>query len=180
MSEKLWFQQSIEGLFLRGVGQDMTPSLRAKLLALGIDLTALKPGYDAQVVSQAIRVTAAELFPTKPESEALREIGALFMRGYVQTLVGRAMVQLMKVVGPRRSLERMQRNFRTGSNYIETRFTSLGPGMAELWFNDVSGIADFYAGVMSAGGRMAAAGEVRVTVNPSEDASCRFVVEWPE
>lgn len=102
------------------------------------------------------------------------------MRGYVETLLGRAMVQVMKVVGPRRSLERMQRNFRTGSNYIETRFTSLGKGQAELWFNDVSGIPDFYAGVMSAGGRLAAAGNVRVTVHPSTDESCRFLVEWDE
>lgn len=180
MTEKLWFQQSIEGLLVRGVGKDMTPALREKLRALGIDLASLQPGYDAKVVSQAIRLTAAELFPGRPEAEALREVGALFMRGYVETLLGRAMVQVMKVVGPRRSLERMQRNFRTGSNYIETRFTSLGKGQAELWFNDVSGIPDFYAGVMSAGGRLAAAGNVRVTVHPSTDESCRFLVEWDE
>ncbi|MEW5741358.1 MAG: DUF2378 family protein [Myxococcota bacterium] len=180
MSEKLWFQQSIEGLFVRGVGELMTPALRDQLRALGLELDRLQPGYPADLVSKSIRVTAAELFPTLPEPEALREIGALFMRGYTETLIGRAMVQLMRVLGPRRTLERMQRNFRTGANYIETRFRSLGPGRVELWFNDVSGIPDFYAGVMTAGGRQTGARNVRVACSPATDASCTFLVEWDE
>jgi hypothetical protein len=40
MAEKLWWSQSIEGLFVRGIGKDMTPELRAKLKDLGIDLSA--------------------------------------------------------------------------------------------------------------------------------------------
>ncbi|MBK7862413.1 MAG: DUF2378 family protein [Archangiaceae bacterium] len=180
MSERLWFQQAIEGLFVRGVGEAMTPTLRARLVALGIDTAALRPGYDADVVTRAIRLTAAELFPGRSEGEALREMGALFMRGYVETLLGKAMIQLMRVVGPRRSLERMQRNFRTGSNYIETRFTSLGQGKVELWFNDVSDIPDYFAGVMIAGDQMANAPNIRVSFTRGGAASCTFLVEWDE
>jgi len=180
MAEGIWFQQSVEGLFVRGVGERMTPALRGKLLELGIDLARLQPGYPNSAVSEAIRFTGAELFPDRPEREALRAVGALFMDGYQHTFMGRAMVQLMKVIGARRSLERMERNFRTGGNFLETRFTSLGQGKVELWFNDVGDIADFYAGVMERGGQLTGAADISVTFTRDAPPACTYLVTWSE
>lgn len=180
MVDKLWFSQSIEGLFVRGVGERMTPALRAQLLELGINLKNLKPAYDAAVVTQAIRVTGKALFAEKFEPEQLRAMGALFMHGFAQTLMGKALVQLMKVVGPRRSLQRMERNFRTGGNYIESRFESLGEGKAQVWFNDVSGIPDFYAGIIQRGGEFSGAKNMAITFAPVTNSECTFVVDWKE
>lgn len=180
MTEKLWFSQALEGLFVRGVGADMTPALRQRLLELGIALTHLRPAYGIEVVARAIRAAGEELFPGQPEAQALRQVGALFMRGYAETLIGRAMVQFMRIIGPRRSLERMQANFRTGGNYVETRFTSLGPGIAEVWFNEVCGIPDFYAGIIARGGAFAGARELEVTFEPPTGDGCTFRVEWKE
>ena len=175
MPEKLWFSQSIEGLWVRGVGDSMTPSLRAQLLALGIDLEHLKPAYPNDDVVKAIRLTAEALFGGHPD--AMRKMGALFMKGFAETLMGRAMVQFMKVIGPRRSLQRMERNFRTGGNYIESRFTSLGVGKAQVWFNDVSGIPDFYAGIIETGGGFAGAKDLKVTFDETANT---FDVNWTE
>jgi uncharacterized protein (TIGR02265 family) len=175
--EKLWFSQSIEGLFIRGVGEAMTPALRAQLLGLGIDLERLKPAYPNDAVVSSIRLSGEALFPGKPEPEALREMGKLFMKGFAETLIGRAMVQFMRVIGPRRSLQRMERNFRTGGNYIETRFTSLGERKAQVWFNDVSGIPDFYAGIIERGGQFAGARALQVTFDAGTSA---FDVNWTE
>lgn len=180
MTEKLWFSQSVEGLLIRGVGAQMTPSLNAQLVALGIDLAHLKPAYPNDAVVSAIRLTASVLFPGQTERDALRGMGTVFMRGFAETLMGKAMVQFMRVIGPRRSLQRMERNFRTGGNYIETRFTALGAGKAEVWFNDVSGIPDFYAGIIERGGLFAGAKELQVTFPAQLDASCTFVVDWVE
>ena len=180
MTEKLWFSQSIEGLFVRGIGDRMTPVLRAQLLELGLDLRNLKPAYDDAVVSRAIRLTGKALFGDQPEFDQLRATGALFMHGFSQTLMGKALVQLMKVVGPRRSLQRMERNFRTGGNYIETRFESLGEGKAHVWFNDVSGIPDFYAGIIQRGGEFAGARDMVISFAPVTNAECTFVVDWKE
>lgn len=178
MPEKLWFSQSIEGLFVRGVGDRMTPALRAQFI--GIDVKNLQPGYDDAVVTRAIRLTGEVLFADKPEPEALRAMGALFMHGFAQTLMGKALVQFMKVLGPRRSLQRMERNFRTGGNYIETRFESLGEGKAQVWFNDVSGIPDFYAGIIQRGGEFAGARDMLITFEPVTNTECTFVVNWKE
>jgi uncharacterized protein (TIGR02265 family) len=76
MSERLWFQSSVEGLFVRGAGSAMTTSLAARLAAIGIDLNALAPAYPADVMTEAIRLTVAELFTERPSAEGQRELGA--------------------------------------------------------------------------------------------------------
>lgn len=178
MSERLWFQSSVEGLFVRGVGSAMTTSLAARLAAIGIDLNALAPAYPAAVMTEAIHMTVAELFPERTSAEGLRELGRVFMRGFGQTFIGAAMVQFMKVIGPRRTLERMQRNFRNGSNFIETRFTAVDERTATLWFNDVSGMPEFYAGILEEGGRTTGTADVAVSFTPGEGADCTFRITW--
>lgn len=177
MSEKLWFQSAVEGLLLRGVGARMTPTLRSKLRDLGIDLDRLEPAYSQATMAKAVDVVATELYAGRSRDEGLRELGRVFMRGYAETFIGAAMVQIMRVIGPRRTLERMQRNFRNGTNFIETKFEAVGEREATLWFNDVSGMPAFYAGILEEGGRMTGA-NATVAVESATDASCTFRVSW--
>lgn len=177
MTDKLWFQSAVEGLLVRGVGSRMTPSLRAKLREAGVDLDRLELAYSIDTMRKAIDVTVSELFQGRPRDEGLRELGRIFMRGYAETFIGAAMVQVMKLIGPRRTLERMQRNFRSGTNFIETKFEAVGPREATLWFNDVSGMPAFYVGILEEGGRMTGAAAT-VTVEATADAGCTFRVKW--
>ena len=179
-TEKVWFSQAIEGLFIRGVGDAMTPQLRAELLALGIDLHKLLPGYANEPVIRAIRLTARTLNPQLGEAGGLYALGVTFMNGYVATLIGSAMVQVMKVIGPRRSLQRMERNFRSGNNFIETKFSAVGPTSAEVWFNDVNGVPDFFAGILTQGGVLAGAKDQRLKYSQPTPPACTFHIEWSE
>lgn len=179
VSEKLWFQHSIEGL-LRGLTGRVTPQLTARLLEVGIDAKKLLPGYGRDVVRDAVRAIAAEVFPSLPPEQAERETGKLFIQGYGRTLVGASMLQLMRIIGPRMTLERMQRNFRTGTNFVETRFTSLGARAAELWFNDHSGVPEFIAGIIEGGAAHTGAKGARVTISARDEVSCTLRVDWEE
>jgi uncharacterized protein (TIGR02265 family) len=53
------------------------------------------------------------------------------------TVKGKAVYALTKVIGPHRTLERMQRNFRSANNYTETELRKVGPTTYELKFNHV-------------------------------------------
>lgn len=178
MSERLWFQQSVEGLFVRGLGKAMTPALEEQLRAAGIDLRRLQPAYPVEAMRRAIDATLAALYPDRSRAEGLAELGRVFMRGYGQTLIGGAMVQFMKVIGPRRSLERMQRNFRTGTNFIETKFTAIDERTVDLWFNDVSGMPELYAGILEEGGRATGTATVSVTMTPGPGEGFTYRVAW--
>lgn len=177
MNERLWFQSAVEGLLLRGVGPQLTPALRTKLREAGVDLDRLQPAYPQAVMSKAVDLVVSELFQDRTREEGLRELGRVFMRGYAQTFIGAAMVQIMKVIGPRRTLERMQRNFRNGTNFIETRFASAGEQAATLWINDVSGMPTFYAGILEEGGVMTGANPT-VSIEAAADTGCTFRVSW--
>lgn len=178
MSSKLWFSHTIEGLFLRGLGARLTPPLRERVKAAGIDLGRLEPAYPVQTLVAACRTILPDLYPGEPEHEAFRQLGVAFTQGYNETLVGGALIQIMKVIGPRRTLERMQRNFRTGGNYVETKFTALGATSVELWVNDVTGMAGLYQGMIEEGARLV--GTKGLTCRPTlgADGSCTYRVDW--
>lgn len=177
-NQKLWFLQAVEGLFIRGLGERLTPDVRAKIHAAGIDLTKLEPAYPVATVTAAARGVLPLLWPGVGEDEAFRQLGVAFLRGYSETLVGAAMVQMMKLIGTRRTLERMQKNFRTGGNYLETRFTALGPTSVELWINDVSGMPGLYRGILEEGGRMVGTKGLKVVAVPDSLPACLYRVDW--
>ncbi len=177
MDERLWFDQAIEGLWMKGLGDRVTPPLRAALKAEGIDLDKpLLPGYPAQTFARCVKLTAAALFPNDPPDEAQRRLGHFGLLGYQQTLLGRAVIQVLRLIGPRRSLERMQTNFRS-ANFIKTRFTPLGPQSAEVWFNHVDDIPAYVAGIIQQGGTFAGAKSVAITW-AAKDVGCAFRVDW--
>lgn len=176
MEERLWFDAAIEGLWHKALAGKVTPALEARLRAEGIDLARLLPGYPAAVAARCVALTAAALFPDQPEDDRLRAIGRTFLLGYQQTLIGRAVIQVLRLIGPRRSLERMQSNFRS-VNYVKTRFTALGPNSAEVWFNHVDGIPAYFAGIIEQGGAFAGAKSVQVSW-AEKDGGCAFRVDW--
>lgn len=178
MAERLWFQQPVEGLFLRGLGPRLTPELVQVVRAQGIELANLRPAYPIEQVRGSLEALAPTLFPSATREQALREFGRIFLRGYAQTFIGSAMVKLMKVIGPRRTLQRMTANFRTGSNFIETRFTSLGPTEAEVWFNDGADMPEFFAGVVDQGSDFLALTRSTVELLPDTPPAFRLRVTW--
>lgn len=158
----------------------MTPALERQLAGLGIELRALRPSYPSPVVKQAVDAVAEHLFAELAGAPAQRSVGKLFIAGYGKTFVGAAMLAMMRVIGPRLTLERMQRNFRTGTNFIVTQFTSLGPLSAQVWFNDSAGMPEFYAGIIEAGAAYTGARDSKVSCRPHDDGSCTIQVDWAE
>lgn len=179
MTQRLWFTQTVEGLFIRGLGDRLTPDAKAALAKAGIDVTKkLEVAYPAEVVDAACRTVLPFVLPGVSEDEGFFELGRVFMRGYSSTLIGSAMVGVMKVIGARRSLERMTKNFRTGGNYIETKVTVHGPTSVELWFNDVGQMPGFYRGVIVGGGQLIGVERMHVEQKLLEPPTASFHVTW--
>jgi uncharacterized protein (TIGR02265 family) len=176
--EKLWFSHTVEGLFTRGLGERLTPEHRAMLKEHGIDLEKLKPAYPIDDILAVCRKLTPSLWPGLSEFDAHVQLGVAFMRGYAQTLLGTAMVQVMKLIGPKRTLQRMQTNFRSGGNYIETRFTERSPRDIELWINDTGSMPGLYVGIIEEGARMVGTKGIAVSVTPDVPPAHVFKVTW--
>ena len=171
---KLIFGSSVEALLKVAEGKLM-PGTRQALAALRIGPPhRLEPAYPAQDWAEAVKLVSAELFPHGDPNHSHRALGRATVLQFADTFMGKSMFAVAKVMGARRSLERMTRNLRTGSNFIETRHTVLDDRTHELWINDVTGVPGFYAGLLGAGVDFIPGWPDRIEVKKRDGAACWY------
>lgn len=124
--EPIVFGTAIEAM-RNSLKDSLTPKLRDRLKQAGVDVEKIRPAYPMNTWVDVIRLVAAELVADQPESTRYVALGRRFMRGFVETGVGFAAHQLGKLIGVKRTLMRMGRNFKQASNYLETEVTEVGP-----------------------------------------------------
>jgi uncharacterized protein (TIGR02265 family) len=151
MNEKVVFEQTIDGLFLRGLGRRLTPGLKAELKLAGLDLTGrLLPAYPFDVWMRSLEITARSLYPALPAEESMFLVGTAFIEGYKETFLGRAVLGVVRVLGPHRAMLRATQSFRSGNNYTQTTLKVLDVNVLELWMNEVGPWPSFTAGIVHA------------------------------
>ncbi len=170
------YAHSVQGL-LRSLGP-LSSTAKQRLKALGVDPDErLEAAYSREKWLELINLACELTFPGVDKEEASYQLGRRFMGAYAETLVGKAMLTMLRVIGPKRSLERMSRNFRTGNNFSQTRVSEPSPGVYELWCSHVS-LAGWYRGIIEAGLERAGANQVRATLLRREDDGAVFRVQW--
>jgi uncharacterized protein (TIGR02265 family) len=127
-----------------------------------------------------IRIAAEDLYPSQPLAEATFKLGEVYVEGFRQTMLGRAVLSLLRVLGPRRTIARATQNFRAGNNYTETRITELGPTQFDVWMNEVGDFPEFTAGIIQAGVRMSGAKDLRVEPFGYDGHACTYRITWKE
>lgn len=173
----LVFSQTFEA-FARAMGDRLNATVKADPLKLGVNYDApLLPAYPLDTWAQTLAVGASALFPGQPFEAQAFAFGNRFMDAYTETLVGKALGALFRVIGPRRLLERMTRNLRSANNYTETELTALPGGAFRLTFNKVL-VPAFYRGLVHRGLEMAGAQSVEVAFEGRAGQAAAFVVRW--
>jgi uncharacterized protein (TIGR02265 family) len=171
------FSSTIEGL-IRALGDKLDVTTNAAFKAAGIDLLGkLQPAYERAAWLQASRLAGELLFPGKPVAEQQHLLGQRFMNGFAETLVGKALATMMRVVGPRRSLDRIQRNFRMGNNFTEATLHEIELRVCDLWISPVA-YPEFYQGLVEAGLTLAGGKSVEATPMKREGESVTLRVRW--
>ncbi|HEX5746984.1 MAG TPA: DUF2378 family protein [Archangium sp.] len=178
--QKLIFDYTVQSN-LRVLGQPVPPEHLSGLTALGVDpRKPLLPAYPVETYTALIDFITGRLWPDMPQEEAGFELGRAFMRAYQETLMGKAVFSVTKLLGPHRTLERMSRNFRSANNYTETRLRKVGPSTYELWFNYALRTA-YFRGLLTEALERAGAKGILVTLaasGPSGEAT--FRISWTE
>lgn len=179
VEERIIFSHTIEGMFIRGLGDAMTAELRDELKRLGIDLSKpLRPAYPLPVWNAALSATVKMLFPELPEDEAACRLGEQMIAGYNQTVVGKALLAMLRLIGPRRTLLRTRKNFRSGNNYSEVEVVELSPTDFRLTFNEPGMTRWMSQGLVLGGVRFAGAKSPTVDVETYDDETVTYRVKW--
>ncbi|MBS2028062.1 MAG: DUF2378 family protein [Deltaproteobacteria bacterium] len=172
------FDNTIDGLF-RALRPFVTPTGKAKIRALGLDMDGkLNPAYPAHVWASAVKIFAADAYPGLAPFEGQRRVAERTVDAFAEGVIGTAMFTLLRLVGPDRTIGRMTRNLRTGSNYVETKATQLEPHKYEIWINDVTDLPGFYLGLLERGLHLVGAKELKIELANQTGPSCTYRVGW--
>ncbi len=179
--ELLIFEQTIEALFLRALHGRLTPECKARLRQAGLDVDQkLRPAYAFDAWMTFLRITAEELYPQLPLEQGTWKLGEAYIEGFRETMLGRAVLSLLRVLGPRRTLMRATQNFRAGNNYTESKLRELGPSQFELWMNEVGPYPAFTEGIIHAGLRVAGAQDIAIEMSGYDGHACTYRINWNE
>jgi uncharacterized protein (TIGR02265 family) len=181
MAEKLVFESSIEGLFIRGLGDRMTGPLKAELKTLGLDLDRkLPPAVTRHVWFAAIDAIVRHVYGELPREEAHRELGRSMMEGIEHTFFGRAMAPAVRLLGPRRLLKRVPTNMKTANNFSIGVMTELGPTSAQLVVDDVGDAPHIFCGSLERMVTWAGGKNVKVSVEAPALPVATYLINWVE
>ena len=178
---ELVFNSAIDSLFTYGIKGQVGPVLKEKLRGVGLDLDKkLRPAYERAQWVRILDITLAEAFRGVPRSQAFRSLGKLVTKGFEQTLIGKSVVAVTRVIGPRRTLERLTRSLRAANNYVTANVKALGPGDCEVHCQGLDS-PDFMAGIVEAGMEFCQAKDLSVVIQ-SQSAAGEAVlrVRWKE
>jgi len=129
VSQPLVFPTAFEGL-ARAFHFDKAAT--ARLVALGLNFKQLEPAYPLATFLAALDVAADTLGDLGTPATRYRLLGRAYVKGWVGTASGLAMVTVGRLLGPRRLLLRMGKAFRTSANYVEVTVHSESARALEL------------------------------------------------
>ncbi|MFT3840680.1 MAG: DUF2378 family protein [Myxococcaceae bacterium] len=136
--EQLIYENAVEGLFVRGFGKRITPKLKAAMREAGLDLDApLKTTYPGPVINTCSKLLREHLYAhEKDDLKAYTDIGSTTLDGFFDTVLGRAMASVLRIVGYERIIDRLPRQMASGSNYQIVTVKRVKPGEAEVHCSD--------------------------------------------
>jgi uncharacterized protein (TIGR02265 family) len=176
---ELVFQHAVEGLFHVGLKGRMTPPVQARLKDAGLDLARpLLPAYPRAAWNHFIQISAEGLWPGEPPERAYFALGRQLLLGYSRTLMGGAIIRLLRLIGPRRTLDRMTQNFRSGGNYNRCSATDVGPHEVLFWLNEPLLHPGYVAGILDAVLELVGVTQRDVQVHARDAEGCTYRVRW--
>ncbi len=174
--DRLVFPSLIEG-YIKGMGERFTPDTRARLKAAGLNVDKLPPAVPALEMTKYMEIIAEGGWPGEPRIEQLRLLGLSAIRGWKTGLLGAAASQMIRIVGPRRTLTRLDRAFSTTNNFNKATTEFVTDKEALITVNDVQEIPSYWVGIFEAGLEILGL-EGTVTVDAQKPPAAVFRVIW--
>lgn len=177
MEERVVFGQSVEALW-RSCGPDPDPKVVQAFLDSGIDVRKrLSVAYPADQYSTLLAKLGEARFPQASPEERFLLLGRAFMEGYQHTLMGRALMKLLSVLGPRRVLMQTTRSFRSGNNYARAQVEEVGPRHFRMVVSPVNH-PGWHVGIVTSGLQHAGAKDVRMDLAKQQGDEATFDIRW--
>lgn len=178
MAERFIFPAAAEGM-LKGMGPRATPEFKAHMKKHGLDFDHIPPAIPLSTWTPFMKAAAVFTWPHESVDEAMRLLGLHFIRGWKNTAIGSATSMMLRVVGPRRTLTRLDRAFRTSDNFTHAVTELVGANEALVTINEVQGFPTYWIGILQ-GGLEVLGRQGTVTVHSANLPEATLRVTWAD
>lgn len=148
--DRFVFPSLIEG-FQKGLGDRFTAETKSRLKESGLDVDKIPPAIPAKDVSRYLAIIGQGAWPDVSPEEQVRLLGLQMIRGWQTGLLGSAAAAMLRVIGPRRTLSRLNRAFSTTDNYSRATTDFVGSQEALITINEVHDMPSYWQGVFQGG-----------------------------
>ncbi|MCY1017433.1 DUF2378 family protein [Pyxidicoccus sp. MSG2] len=183
LEQRLVYVQVVEGLLQHGLYGKVSPRLKQRLRQVGVDLDRpLLPAYPVPLWTHCLSVIVEETYPGVPREEAFRKLAEAHVQGYGRTVIGRAVYGVMRLLGPRRLVQRLPQTLHATDNYTEAELVERGPTTYEMKMNSLLDQPGYVESLFESMLRVGGAESPKVTrihVDPAEPSST-YQLTWTE
>lgn len=175
--DRVVFGHTMDALLER-CGKDLAPEGWAELARLGVERDKRLPAYEFDRWCQTVTFLASQLHLTKTLGEAEFQLGSDFIERYAETLIGRALFAVLRILGPGRILKRMARSFRTGTNFTTADVSEETDHGALVRIASIEPRARFTHGILARDLQLAGIPGVKVDVASIDGDAATYRVSW--
>lgn len=175
--ERVVFSHTMESMLSRFESR-FTEERWAHLARLGVSRGQRQPAYEFERWCQVIEYLAREFYPGQALTDAEYQLGRDFIERYADTLVGRALFPLLRVLGTKRTIRRLARSFRTGTNFTEVDILDETTNTCVLLFSVVEPRGQVTRGILSKGLELAGIPGVQLSLEHQTGEQARFRLSW--
>ena len=173
------FGNTVDGMMRKGIGDKLTPALKQKLKTEGLDLEApTQAAYAYDDWKRWAAIAAEEVYPGLTVPARYHALGRAVVMGIRVTAIGRTVEAMVRLLGPRRTLGRMNRNLRTSDNFSMAILTDLGPRQVRVHINEVMDQPSYLQGVLEAIVELAGGKGVQVEIAEVSLPATTYLVRW--
>lgn len=173
------FNSGFESLFSRDIRSKVTPAMDAELKAAGLRLDkAFVPAYPIDTWAAVVAICAKHLYTEDSAPEAYRKLGRSTIVGFCETLAGKALFPLVRLIGPVRALDRAARNYAATNNYTRVTLTRVGPTSFDFYLNEKHTLPEYDMGVLEEALIQLHVKAPQVTLRTQDSEGFTMRLEW--
>lgn len=173
------FNSGFEALFSREIRGKVTPTIDQAIKALGVNLDKpFQPAYPVETWAALLDLLGKHLYPDDSTPEAYRKLGRSTIVGFGETLAGRALFPLLRLIGPVRALDRASRNYAATNNYTKVVLTRVGPTSFNFYLNEKHTLPQYDMGVVEEMLSQLHVASPQVTLKTQDAEGFTMAIHW--
>lgn len=172
------YREPFEQILKYGIGAKLTPQLKDKLKALGFDADNIKPQYPKELFTPCVELVRTTLYPHLSRQDGLFRLGESMVEGAAQTIMGKTMLSMARLIGPEKTLLRSHSQYRAGTNFTEVKLEKVGERHYQFHMNSGADIPEFGAGTLAATLKHTGGKDVKVVPAKLEPPAVTYDIQW--